>query len=99
MIVLVNYRVGNFGSILNMLKKMGIEATISSNISDIKKADKLILAGVGAYDNGMKNLIDLGLISVLTDKVIKDKTPILGICLGMQLLTKQSEEGVLPGLG
>lgn len=99
MIVLVNYRVGNFGSILNMLKKMGIEATISSNISDIEKADKLILTGVGAFDNGMKNLNESGLVPVLHEKVIEDKVPILGICLGMQLFTKTSEEGTLPGLG
>jgi len=99
MIVLVNYRVGNSGSILNMLKKMGIEATISSNISDIEKADKIILPGVGAFDNGMKNLNELGLVPVLNEKVIGNKVPILGICLGMQLLTKKSEEGTLPGLG
>lgn len=99
MLVLVNYRVGNFGSILNMLKKIGIEAIISTNISDIEKADRLILPGVGAFDNGMRNLNDSGLVPALHEKIIDNKTPILGICLGMQLLTKRSEEGSLPGLG
>lgn len=99
MIVIINYGMGNIGSIANMLKKIGIEAIISSSISDIEKADKIILPGVGAFDNGIKNLNELGLVPVLHEKVINDKTPILGICLGMQLFTKTSEEGTLPGLG
>lgn len=90
---------GNIGSILNMLKKIGAGATIASDISMIEKAEKLILPGVGAFDNGMNNLCEQGLIEVLNKKVIKERTPILGICLGMQLLTKSSEEGTLPGLG
>jgi len=99
MIVIVNYGMGNLNSILNMLKNIGAKAAISSNISDIEKAKKLILPGVGAFDNGMKNLQDLGFISILNEKVIKDKIPILGICLGMQLFTKKSEEGKRRGLG
>jgi len=99
MIVIVNYGIGNLNSILNMLKNIGTKAAISSNISDIEKAKKLILPGVGAFDNGMKNLQDLGFISILNEKVIKNKTPILGICLGMQLFTKKSEEGKRRGLG
>ena len=90
---------GNLGSIQNMLKKIGNKALISSEISDIENADKLILPGVGAFDNGIKNLEDMGIKTILEKKVIKNKTPILGICLGMQLFTKRSEEGVLPGLG
>jgi glutamine amidotransferase len=81
-----------------MLKKIGADASISSKISDIEKADKLILPGVGAFDTGIKNLNDLGLMSVLEKKVILEKTPILGICLGMQLFAKKSEEGKLRGL-
>ncbi len=99
MIVIVDYGMGNLGSILNMLKKVDAEAMISSKIGDIEKAGKLILPGVGAFDNGMKNLKKRGLIEPLNKSVIKNKTPILGICLGMQLLTKESEEGELPGLG
>jgi glutamine amidotransferase len=99
MIVVIDYGVGNLGSIMNMLKKVGAKAISSSNIFDIEKAEKLILPGVGAFDSGMKNLSDWGLIPVLNRKVIENKTPILGICLGMQLLTKRSEEGNLAGLG
>jgi glutamine amidotransferase len=99
MIVIIDYGVGNLGSIANMLKKVGAEAMISSNVSDIEKADKLILPGVGAFDNGMKNLNESGLVSVLNTKVIEIKTPILGICLGAQLFSKSSQEGELPGLG
>jgi len=99
MIVIVDYGMGNLGSILNMLKYLKVEAKISSNVSDIEIADKLILPGVGAFDNGMKNLQNLGLIPYLKKQVIDKKTPILGICLGMQLFTKKSEEGTALGLG
>jgi glutamine amidotransferase len=99
MIVIIDYGMGNSGSILNMLKKFNAEATISSKIQDIEKANKFILPGVGAFDDAMKNLNGLNLLSILHDKVIVKKTPILGICLGMQIFTKHSEEGHLPGLG
>lgn len=99
MIVIINYGTGNLSSMLNMLKRIGAEAMVSSNISDIEKADKLILPGVGAFDNGMRNLQDSGLVPVLNQKVLSDKTLIMGICLGMQLFTKRSEEGMLDGLG
>ena len=99
MIAIINYGLGNLGSILNMLKKIGAPAIISSDTEEILRADKLILPGVGAFDNGMKNLNALGLIPVVEEKVLHNKTPILGICLGMQLMTKNSEEGTLPGLG
>jgi len=99
MLVIVDFQTGNLGSIANMLKKVGVRAIISSDPSDISKADKLILPGIGAFDNGMNKLNQLGLIDVLNDKVQNQKTPIFGICLGMQLLTKSSEEGQMPGLG
>jgi len=100
MIVIVDYGMGNLGSILNMLKKVGAPAAkISSETKDIEQADKLILPGVGAFDTGMKRLRETRLIGLLNEKVLKARTPILGICLGMQLLTKISEEGELPGLG
>ncbi len=99
MIVIIDYGMGNLGSIANMLKKVGVKAIISSDVAAIEKADKLILPGVGAFDNGMRNLRKLNLIPILNDKVIRDKTPILGPCLGMQLFTQKSEEGTLPGLG
>ena len=99
MIVVVDYGMGNLGSIMNMLKKVEAKALLSSDIAEIEKADKLILPGVGSFDAGMNNLSTLGLIPILNKKVIEDRTPMLGICLGMQLLTKRSEEGNLPGLG
>ena len=74
MIVIIDYGMGNLGSINNMLKKIGADAVISSNISDIEIADKIILPGVGAFDNGVKNINDLGLLSLLNEKVIKHKT-------------------------
>jgi glutamine amidotransferase len=98
MIAIIDYNVGNVGSIENMLKKIGCEAVITSEISVLQAADKLILPGVGSFDYGMRSLHDLGFIDVLKDKV-NQGTPLLGICLGMQLLTKDSEEGVLSGLG
>lgn len=99
MTVIVDYGMGNLGSICNMLKKIGASGIIASTPQDIEKADKLILPGVGAFDNGIKNLHQRGLVPVLEQKVLSRKTPILGICLGMQLFTKRSEEGRLEGLG
>lgn len=99
MIVIIDYGTGNLGSIHNMIKKVGYKSIISSDIETIKKADKLILPGVGSFDNGMKNLKEYELIEVLRQKVLLEKTPILGICLGMQLMTNSSEEGQASGLG
>lgn len=100
MIVIVDYGMGNLGSIANMLKKIGAkDVKISSNAADVEQANKLILPGVGAFDTGMQQLRETGLIGVLNDKVLEAHTPTLGVCLGMQLMTKVSEEGELPGLG
>jgi glutamine amidotransferase len=99
MIVIINYATGNLGSIANMLKKTGAAVRMSSAIDDIEQAEKLVLPGVGAFDEGIKNLRESGLIPVLNYKVLEKKTPILGICLGMQLFTRGSEEGDLAGLG
>ncbi len=99
MIIVIDYGMGNLGSIANMIKKVGYKCIITSDLEEIKKATKLILPGVGSFDNGMKNLENLGMIEVLNQKVLVEKTPILGICLGMQLMTKSSEEGNLLGLG
>jgi glutamine amidotransferase len=98
-IVIINYGMGNLGSISNMLKYLGLGATISADVEDIANADKLILSGVGAFDAGIKNLTEGGFLESLRNKVLDGRTPILGICLGMQLFTKRSEEGTLTGLG
>ena len=97
--VIVDLNLGNIGSIQNMVKKIGISAEISNNVDVIAKASKLILPGVGAFDRGMNQIKSLGLMDILNKKVKDDRTPILGICLGMQLLTHGSEEGVEKGLG
>jgi imidazole glycerol-phosphate synthase subunit HisH len=99
MIVIVDYGMGNLGSVLNMLKRLGKRAVISSDLGELAEAERLILPGVGSFDNGMKKLKDMGFVDLLNKKVILEKTPILGICLGAQLLTRNSEEGILPGLG
>ncbi len=99
MIVIIDYGAGNIGSIINMLKKLGTEVSASNDAEVINKADKLLLPGVGSFDSGISKLQQSGVIEVLNKKVLADKTPILGICLGVQLMTKGSEEGVLPGLG
>lgn len=100
MIIIIDYGIGNLASVLNMFKKIGVtDVKISGKAEDIAAADKLLLPGVGAFDAGMKHLEQSGLVPLLNQKVLQEKTPVLGICLGMQLLTKRSEEGVLPGLG
>jgi imidazole glycerol-phosphate synthase subunit HisH len=99
MIVIIDYDMGNIGSIMNMIKKAGGESMVTSDPEIIGDAKKIILPGVGAFDNGMKNLASLGIIDILNKKVLEEKIPVLGVCLGMQLLTKSSEEGQLPGLG
>lgn len=99
MICIIDYGAGNLGSIANMLCKLGKPGIITSNADDIAKADKLILPGVGRFDYGMSKLKQSGLIEILNNKVLNDKVPILGICLGAQLMTNSSEEGVQAGLG
>ncbi len=100
MITIINYGMGNLGSLVNMFKRIGVKATIESDPDVIKKAKKLILPGVGAFDTAMSTINNApGLREVLDQKVLVENTPILGICLGMQLLTRSSEEGSLPGLG
>lgn len=99
MIIIIDYKIGNVGSIFNMINRMGTEIKISSALDEIAKADKLILPGIGAFDNGMKNLQNMDLLPILNRRVLNDKVPILGICLGMQLMTKRSQEGKMSGIG
>ena len=93
MIVIVDYGLGNIGSISNMLNRLHIKNKISNNVDDIKNSKALILPGVGSFKNGMSNLKNLNLIDSLKKQVIINKKPILGICLGAQLLTSSSTEG------
>jgi len=96
---IIDYGVGNIGSIANMLKKVNEDSIITSDVAEIRKANRLILCGIGAFDDGMTKLENMGIIETLKQKVLEDKTPILGVCLGMQLFTKGSEEGNKEGLG
>ncbi|MAO55494.1 MAG: imidazole glycerol phosphate synthase subunit HisH [Rhodospirillaceae bacterium] len=99
MIAIVDIGVGNLGAIKNMLRKVGAEAQITDTPDDIRAADKIILPGVGAFDQGMRALADSGLMDTLNEQALDAKKPVLGICLGAQMLGRKSEEGELPGLG
>lgn len=98
MIVIVDYELGNLGSIRNMLRRIGADGVISSNPEVIAGAERLVLPGVGAFGEGMDNIARLGLRAVLDRKVREERVPVLGICLGMQLMTRGSEEAGAPGL-
>ncbi len=99
MIAILDYKIGNVKSICNMLTKLGFESIITSDANEIKKADKYILPGVGSFDHGIGNLKRSPFFPILETEVLEIKKPILGICLGMQLLTNSSEEGKEKGLG
>jgi glutamine amidotransferase len=99
MVVIPNLSIGNFASVLRMIQKAGGEARLVDSPSDLRNADKIILAGIGAFDNGMTSLRDGGWTDALNQAAIERKVPVLGICLGMQLMLQNSEEGNMPGLG
>jgi glutamine amidotransferase len=100
MITIIDYQVGNLNSIKNMLKKIGYrDAVISDRREDIARADHLILPGVGAFHYGMERLKASDYFELLNHRVLEEKVPVLGICLGAQLLTEHSEEGDAEGLG
>lgn len=98
-ICIVDYGQGNLGSIRNMLSRIGAQSEVASDPNEIGRATHLILPGVGAFDRGMKAIADRGLREVLDYQALEAKIPVLGICLGAQLMTLGSEEGNLPGLG
>lgn len=99
MITIVDYGMGNLGSIQNMFKRIGVAAAITGDLEQIARAEKILLPGVGAFDNAMLRIDESGLREVLDRKALVERVPVLGICLGMQLLTRSSEEGTRPGLG
>jgi glutamine amidotransferase len=98
MITIVDYGIGNVASVANMLAKNGAESLLTSDAQKIRSAEKLLLPGVGAFDTAMQKLNDLSLIESIREFAQQEK-PLLGICLGAQLLMQSSEEGVLQGLG
>ena len=99
MITIIDYEMGNLNSIQNMFTYIGVESKIESDVDKIKNASKILLPGVGSFDTAMKKINENGLKEVLNEKALKEQVPVLGICLGMQLLTNSSEEGILDGLG
>lgn len=99
MTVLIDYGMGNLRSVLSKLARVGVQATVSSDRDEIAAAERLVLPGVGSFAAGMTHLDRHGLISVLDRKVREEHTPILGICLGMQLFCESGEEGDSAGLG
>ena len=100
MVVIIDYGMGNLFSVKNALEAIGVEAKISNEPDDLRRAEQIILPGAGAFPDGMKNLKNLGIIPVLEEEVLKKKKPFLGICLGAQLLATQGEEHQLTdGLG
>jgi glutamine amidotransferase len=100
MITIVDYGLGNLGALVNMFKRINVDARVESDIAHIAKATKLVLPGVGAFDAAMLRINSIsGLRQTLIEKVQIARIPLLGVCLGMQLLTDGSDEGVIPGLG
>lgn len=99
MVSVVDYGVANIGSLLNMLRRSGEEVRAVADPAEVLSAEKLILPGVGAFDNGMRHLREQGLAEPVVEAVTEHDIPLLGICLGMQLLGRGSEEGNEPGLG
>jgi glutamine amidotransferase len=99
MVVIVDYGLGNLRSVLMKFARLKIEAVVTADPAKIARADKLVLPGVGSFGTGMRNLHERGQDTVLRDRVLGEGTPILGICLGMQLFCDFGEEGDCPGLG
>jgi len=99
MIVIVDYDIGNISAVQNMCQRIGVRCLVSSNPKDIEQAERIILPGNGAFDACMSNLRSSGLIPVLERQVLHHRVPLLGICVGAQMLGHGSAEGIEPGLG
>jgi len=97
-VAVVDYGVGNIGSVINMLRRLGADTSLAATPEEVSCARALILPGVGAFDNGIRSLRERALEEPLRERVMNQGVPILGICLGMQLLTRSSEEGTEHGL-
>lgn len=98
MITIINYNMGNIRSVEKAFQRIAVPVKVSSSNQEILEAEKLLLPGVGHFTQGMMNLTNMNLIETLSEAVLVKKTPILGICLGMQLMTQFSEEGNVAGL-
>lgn len=99
MITIINYGAGNIRAFVNIYNYLDIPVNIATQSDDLRKAKKLILPGVGAFDHAMERLEKSGMRPALDELVLRGNLPILGVCVGMQMLANSSQEGVLPGLG
>lgn len=99
MITIVNYGLGNISAFANVYKRLNIPVTIATHKEDLQGASKIILPGVGAFDHAMTLLKNSGMRETLDELVLDKKIPVIGICVGMQILANSSDEGILPGLG
>ena len=99
MITIVNYGSGNISAIGNIYERLRIPYKVAHTPEEVTGAEKIILPGVGAFDETISKLDHSGFRKVLDEEVLQNKVPVIGICVGMQILAKSSEEGSLPGLG
>ena len=99
MITIINYGLGNLNAFTNIYNKLNIPVKIANSASDLQDASKILLPGVGAFDHAMTKLNESGMREKLDDLVLKEGIPVIGICVGMQILANSSEEGKIPGLG
>ncbi len=99
MVTIVNYGLGNIHAFANIYKRLNIAFRIAQTAEELKSSEKIILPGVGSFDWAMRLLEESGLRTVLDDLVINQQRPLLGVCVGMQIMAKRSDEGVLNGLG
>ncbi len=99
MLTLIDYGVGNINAFLNIYKQLNIPIKIAQNIEDLEQASKLILPGVGHFDYAMERFNNSGMKERVNQLVIEEHAPVIGICVGMQMMAEKSDEGILPGLG
>ncbi|MFA5973313.1 MAG: imidazole glycerol phosphate synthase subunit HisH [Lentimicrobiaceae bacterium] len=99
MIAIINYGVGNINAFVNVYKKLGIMLKVATSANDLIDVSKIILPGVGSFDQAMSKLIESGMKPTIDRMVLTENIPVIGICVGMQMLAHSSEEGILPGLG
>jgi imidazole glycerol-phosphate synthase subunit HisH len=99
MITIVNYGLGNILAFANLYRRMNVPVAVATRAADLEGASKLILPGVGAFDHAMELLDGSGMREKLDEMVLRQAVPVLGVCVGMQILAGSSDEGQLPGLG